>query len=143
MPDNIRRIAVLVASVDSATAHQLLLHLPTSIAKQVRRALQNLGPVSPAERQRILTEFQSTAAKQNQTSVASQPIAVPGAPSYVPSFAHNNTTPPQNVSAGTITNEHYSHSQAYAPSLAEHSERGGSTLYSNATLASADASEPS
>ena len=64
LPDNIRRIAVLVSSVDSATSRQLLLHLPTHVAKQVRRALQNLGPVSATERQRILAEFQSTAARQ-------------------------------------------------------------------------------
>ena len=65
VPDNIRRIAVLVSSVDSATARQLLLHLPTSVAKHVRRALQNLGPISVAERQRILTEF-IEAAKENR-----------------------------------------------------------------------------
>ncbi len=65
IPDNIRRIAVLVSSVESATARQLLLHLPTPIAKQVRGALQNLGAVSAGERQRILAEFQSTAAKQS------------------------------------------------------------------------------
>ena len=74
LPDNIRRIAVLVSSVDSATSRQLLLHLPTHVAKQVRRALQNLGTISPSERQRILAEFQSTAARQS-APIAPQPTA--------------------------------------------------------------------
>lgn len=149
LPDNIRRIAVLVSSVDSATARQLLLHLPTSIAKQVRHALQNLGPVNPAERQRILAEFQSTAARQNQSSAHSPSSAVgqPPAPhgaSNSPNFATPgypaSPTYPQHVSPNL--NEHYHNSQAYAPSLAEHSERGGSPLYATSQDAM-DVSQPS
>lgn len=142
LPDTIRRIAVLVASVDSATARQLLLHLPTSVAKQVRRALQNLGPISPAERQRILTEYQAISAKQNQAT-ASQPTAVPVVAPQTPSFANNNSNPADNVRAGSMTNDAYTPAQAFAPSLAEHSERGGSPLYSTPPLVSQDASQPS
>jgi flagellar motor switch protein FliG len=142
LPDNIRRIAVLVASVDSATARQLLLHLPTLVAKQVRRALQNLGPISPAERQRILTEFQATAAKQNQ-SAANQPLGAPVAAPQAPSFANNSANPAQNVRAGSTTNDGHKSGQVFAPSLAEHSERGGSPLYSTPPLAFEDASQPS
>ncbi len=64
IPNNLRRIVILVASVDAATARQLLLQLPTEVAKEVRRSLQRLGPVDPVERQRIITEFQATAARQ-------------------------------------------------------------------------------
>ena len=117
LPDNIRRIAVLVASVDSATARQLLLHLPTSVAKHVRRALQNLGPISAAERQRILTEFQTTAAKQNQV-LANEAMAAPVAPLSMNS-----------VEGGLNTNHIHKHSQADFSSLAEHSERYGSPLH--------------
>jgi flagellar motor switch protein FliG len=68
IPENIRRIAVLVASVDSAAGRQLLLHLPTEIARQVRKALQNLGTIDPMERQRILAEFHATAARKGVVS---------------------------------------------------------------------------
>jgi flagellar motor switch protein FliG len=70
--DKIRRIAVLVASVETAVGRQLLLHLPTEIAKQVRRALQNLGTIDPAERQRILADFQSTAARQSAAKMSAR-----------------------------------------------------------------------
>ncbi len=142
LPDNIRRIAVLVASVDAATAQQLLLHLPTSIAKQVRRALQNLGPVTQAERQRILTEFQSTAAKQNQAPANANYAASSTGVSNA-GFSHNPNNPPQNFNASVNTNDHYSHSQGYSASLAEHSERGTSPLYSAPPVATSDSSQPS
>ena len=138
LPDNIRRIAVLVASVDSATARQLLLHLPTSVAKHVRRALQNLGPISAAERQRILTEFQTTAAKQNQV-LANEAMAAPVAP-----LSKNS------VEGGLNTNHIHKHSQADFSSLAEHSERYGSPLHpadtesiSASQSASPESSQPS
>ena len=138
LPDNIRRIAVLVSSVDTATARQLLLHLPTSVAKQVRHALQNLGPVSPAERQRILTEFQSTAAKQTQQIAPAQPTAAYSPSPQAPSFS----APTYPAAGLTQPHDLYSNAQAYAPSLAEHSERGGSPLYATPHDA-ADASQPS
>jgi flagellar motor switch protein FliG len=139
LPDNIRRIAVLVSSVDTATARQLLLHLPTAIARQVRHALQNLGPVTSTERQRILTEFQSTAARQNQPAAAAIPTlpAVPA--SNAPNF-FSSGDPQQHVQS--YANENLLHSQSYAPSLAEHSERGGSPLYGPSTEV-ADAAQPS
>ncbi|MDX1930786.1 MAG: FliG C-terminal domain-containing protein [Pirellulaceae bacterium] len=152
LPDNIRRIAVLVSSVDSATARQLLLHLPTSIAKQVRHALQNLGPVNPAERQRILAEFQSTAARQNQPPAPSPSSAAPlsTAPSSTTGqqSANYTTSNPSSFAApgyphvSSNPNEHHYNSQAYAPSLAEHSERGGSPLYATPQDAM-DVSQPS
>ena len=131
LPDNIRRIAVLVASVDSATARQLLLHLPTSVAKHVRRALQNLGPISAAERQRILTEFQTTAAKHNQATVG-QAIAAPVALSAV-----------SDVDFGLNTNDSFSHAHAYSSSLAEHTEGGGSPLYAARAVARFDSQSSS
>ena len=131
LPDNIRRIAVLVSSVDSATARQLLLHLPTPIAKQVRTALQNLGPVSPRERQRILAEFHSTAAKQSPgtgvQAVANGPVAQPGS-----SQAAHATVGFDNGSSNRAAGYQtpvaaYSQvaplATSHAPSLAQHSER--------------------
>ncbi|GAB5404155.1 MAG: hypothetical protein Aurels2KO_23860 [Aureliella sp.] len=65
----LRQIAILLSSVDSATARQLLLHLPTETARQVRSLAGKLGPVSAEEKRRILADFQRTAA----ASASSQP----------------------------------------------------------------------
>ncbi len=114
LPDNIRRIAVLVSSVDSPTARQLLLHLPTHVAKQVRRALQHLGPISPSERQRILAEFQSTAAKQNAPTANSSLSAASTARGAM------NHDAPQYVSDSSVTAAHQPRS--HSPSLAQYSD---------------------
>jgi flagellar motor switch protein FliG len=68
----VRQIAILVSSVDTAVARQLMLHLPTEMAKQVRGMLGRLGNVSPAERQAILSEFHKTA--QGQSAPAGTPL---------------------------------------------------------------------
>ncbi len=65
IPPNIRRIAVLVSSVDSAAGRQLLLHLPSDVARQVRTALRQMGPIDPSEREQILREFYSTASRKS------------------------------------------------------------------------------
>ncbi len=141
LPDNIRRIAVLVSSVDSATAHQLLLHLPTSVAKQVRRALQNLGPVSAGERQRILAEFQSTAARQNKVAPARTDTSAPASTPTPQPFSHADAHgAPLNGFAQPAESHPAAPIRAY--SLAEHSERGGSPLYPDQTNGTADASQP-
>ena len=59
----VRQIAILVSSVDAAVARQLLLHLPTEMARQVRAMVGQLGTVTPAERRAILNEFQKTASR--------------------------------------------------------------------------------
>ncbi|MEZ6133623.1 MAG: FliG C-terminal domain-containing protein [Pirellulaceae bacterium] len=68
----VRQIAILVSSVDAVVARQLLLHLPTEMAKQVRALAAQLGPIAPAERRAILAEFQKSAstpvAASHQTS---------------------------------------------------------------------------
>lgn len=57
----VRQIAILVSSVDAAAARQLLLHMPTELAKQVRAMANKLGTVSVAEKRAILAEFQKSA----------------------------------------------------------------------------------
>lgn len=59
--DKLRQIAILVSSVDAATARQLLLHLPTEAAKQVRAMSSQLGTISAEEKRKILAEFQRSA----------------------------------------------------------------------------------
>jgi flagellar motor switch protein FliG len=58
--DRVRQIAILVSSVDATAARQLLLHLPTGLAKQVRALASQLGPISPAEKRSILAAFQQS-----------------------------------------------------------------------------------
>ncbi len=77
-PNKLRRIAVLIASVDATTARQLLLQLPTDMAKEVRGILQTIGPIDPAERQRIVAEFQSTAARHVRSAPPTQASAQRG-----------------------------------------------------------------
>ncbi len=129
LPDNIRRIAVLVSSVDSATSRQLLLHLPTQVAKQVRSALQNLGPVSPRERQRILAEFQSTASKQsaamNVNAVASQPTVRASSSLSNAGFAGGTSSSGSAYQAPLV-------SHLSSPPLAQHSEYASHAAHSHA-----------
>lgn len=66
----IRQIAILLSSVDSTTARQLLLHLPTETARQVRAMAGKLGPISPEEKRRILADFQRTATTNASTHPA-------------------------------------------------------------------------
>ena len=61
MPDRLRQIAILISSVDSAAARQILLQLPTDTARQIRLLASRLGDVSADEKRRILSEFQRSA----------------------------------------------------------------------------------
>lgn len=61
MPDRLRQIAILISSVDSAAARQILLQLPTDTARQIRQLASRLGDVSAEEKRRILSEFQRSA----------------------------------------------------------------------------------
>lgn len=77
----LRQIAILVSCVDASTARQLLLHLPTEKAKQVRKLASQLGEISAEEKRKILSDFQRTAANasaasRSTTSGMQQPAAV-------------------------------------------------------------------
>ncbi|MCA9183381.1 MAG: hypothetical protein KDA51_18095, partial [Planctomycetales bacterium] len=60
--DRLRQIAILISSVDAAAARQILLHLPTDKARQVRALVGQLGNVAPEEKRKILADFQRSAA---------------------------------------------------------------------------------
>lgn len=68
--DRLRQIAILISSVDAAAARQILLHLPTDKARQVRALASQLGNVAPDEKRKILAEFQRSA-----TSLANRPTS--------------------------------------------------------------------
>jgi flagellar motor switch protein FliG len=53
----IRKAAILVASLDSTTAESLLAELPAAEAACVRAALTSLGRLDPAEQRTVIDEF--------------------------------------------------------------------------------------
>ncbi len=59
--DRLRQIAILLSSVDASAARQILLHLPTDAARQVRDLASGLGTVSVEEKRKILADFQRSA----------------------------------------------------------------------------------
>jgi flagellar motor switch protein FliG len=64
-----RQVAILLTSVDTQTARQLLSQFPTEQAKRIRSAMTQLGPVSPEERRAALDQFhRMTQATQGSTS---------------------------------------------------------------------------
>ena len=72
----IRQAAILMASVDSQTARQLLQQMPPATAKAVRRAMVDLGRIDAEEQQAVLAAFKSRV----QPSKAKSPAA----PSWSP-----------------------------------------------------------
>lgn len=55
----IRQAAILMASVDSQTARQLLQQMPPATAKAVRRAMVDLGRIDAEEQRAVLAAFKS------------------------------------------------------------------------------------
>jgi flagellar motor switch protein FliG len=85
LESRLRQIAILVASVDTTAARQLLMHLPTEIAKRVRTMAADIGPVPPEERRALLAEFQRA-----QTPLKSN--ANPGPPGSESNSANQQLT---------------------------------------------------
>ncbi len=57
----VRRIAILVTSLDASAGRQLLMAMPTELARQVRRAMTQLTKIDPEEQRQILAEFRMQA----------------------------------------------------------------------------------
>lgn len=70
LDSRLRQIAILVASVDTVAARQVLMQLPTEIAKRVRTLAANLGPIPPEERRALLAEFQKSQSQPKQPNQA-------------------------------------------------------------------------
>ncbi len=73
LENRLRQIAILVASVDTTAARQLLMHLPTEIAKRVRAMAADIGPVPPEERRALLAEFQKSQAQLKAMASTQEP----------------------------------------------------------------------
>ncbi len=57
----VRRIAILVTSLDATAGRQLLMAMPAELARNVRRAMTRLGNVDPEEQREIMAEFRMRA----------------------------------------------------------------------------------
>ena len=57
----VRRIAILVTSLDATAGRQLLMAMPSPLARDVRKAMASLAAVDPDERRRVLAEFRTQA----------------------------------------------------------------------------------
>src|SRR5262245_5875754 len=55
--DGIRKAAILIASIDAASAEALLRGMPSDQAQTVRQAAGQLADVDPAEQRKIIDEF--------------------------------------------------------------------------------------
>lgn len=67
--DRIRQVAIVLTSVDAATARKLLGQLPEAQARQVRQRMANLGSVSPAEREAAMQAFAKLNRAMNKSAV--------------------------------------------------------------------------
>lgn len=59
----IRQAAILLASVDSATARQLMQQMPAATVKALRKAMVELGRIDSNEQKAVLAAFHSTVQK--------------------------------------------------------------------------------
>lgn len=76
--NKVRRIAILVTSLDASAGRQLLMAMPTELARQVRRAMTQLGHIDPEEQRQILAEFRMQAmlsAESHSPSLGSHPTS--------------------------------------------------------------------
>jgi len=55
--ESLRRVAVLIDSLDNQTAGRFLHNIPVKSAEQIRQQVIDLGRVSRAEREQVLQQF--------------------------------------------------------------------------------------
>lgn len=106
----IRQAAILMASVDSQTARQLLQQMPPATAKAVRKAMVDLGRIDAEEQKAVLAAFKArvqpaksktVAANKGQTQPNSLQRQEVGGQGTTPShFAGNDLNSHSPVNAG-------------------------------------------
>jgi len=64
----IRQAAILLASVDSATARQLMQQMPATMVKAVRKAMVELGRIDSNEQKAVLAAFHSTVRRTGESA---------------------------------------------------------------------------
>ena len=110
----IRKAAILVDSLDQATADDLLEQMGSEAARLVRQAMVDLGDVDPAEQRRVIDEFIRVEPmlsasepegidleKRNNHNQAHrlQPVGPPDIRNSQPSTLNRPPSPPRNPSA--------------------------------------------
>lgn len=131
--DRLRQIAILVSSVDAAAARQLLLHLPTETAKQVRNMAANLGAISAEEKRSILAAFQQSSASSPSPAAFASPAQSAAAPT-TPMPGQATQLAPQNAFANSavVDGKHPTHQ----PLRTDEVDHAVSELSSQTTLTS-------
>jgi len=71
----IRRIAIVLQSMDADTVRKLLAQFPDDMARAIRRTFSNLGIVSPAERAAASQELQNLIGKTANTKIEPNPAS--------------------------------------------------------------------
>jgi flagellar motor switch protein FliG len=56
-PDALRKVAILVASLDEVWGERVLRNLPAEVVRQVRDEVEQLAEIDPREQQKIIEEF--------------------------------------------------------------------------------------
>jgi flagellar motor switch protein FliG len=69
----IRRLAIVLQSMDATTARSMLSQFPEAVARAIRRAMVNLGTVDPQERQAAFAELQSLLDRTSKRRSAGEP----------------------------------------------------------------------
>lgn len=78
----VRRIAILVTSLDAAAGRQLMMAMPSHLARDVRKAMSAMTSIDPVEQRKVLAEFRAQAilsseeARPQASSGASSPHSV-------------------------------------------------------------------
>ena len=87
----VRRVAILVTSLDATAGRQLLMAMPSQLARDVRKAMAALTAIDPEERRRVLAEFRRQALAPTATqNNEPRPTASASAAS---SYSASNTSP--------------------------------------------------
>lgn len=96
----IRQAAILMASVDSQTARQLLQQMPTATAKAVRKAMVDLGRIDVEEQRAVLAAFRSRVQSNPKPSV----LSTPSSPANIgnPSRPDNGSALPNPASVSSL-----------------------------------------
>lgn len=80
IPDNLKKAAILVASLDTDAADRLLDQMGEEQARLVRRTIMDLDPVDPAEERAVLEEFRRLGVSvdaRRESSEVEPPRSVP------------------------------------------------------------------
>lgn len=76
-PDQrIRQVAIVLQSLDSGTSRGLLAQLPAEMARAVRQAMVNLGPVTPKERSQAMSGLQGMLGSLGRAPTSPTPSSV-------------------------------------------------------------------